>query len=196
AVAYRPWRRRCSFGRNLRLCTARLWQSIRLRPLREITILGTLAVAMVWYGGGSAWTGLLSALVGMVGSGGVVWLVRIIGTAALGREAMGFGDVTLMMMVGAFIGWQAGLIVFFLAPFAGLLLGLVKLLVRGDKEIPYGPFLCLAVCFVVVRWASIWPAVENFFGAGLLVPTVLVVCLAMLGVLLGLLQLAKRAVGG
>lgn len=195
AVAYRPWRARQPFGKNLRVSSARLWQSLRTRPLREVTILGTLLIAMVWYGGGASWTGLLTALVGMVGSGGVVWAVRIIGTAALGREAMGFGDVTLMMMVGAFLGWQAGLMIFFLAPFAGLLLGLVKLLLRGEKEIPYGPFLCLAAVFVTVRWASIWPSVERFFGTGLLVPMVLVVCLGLLGVLLGLLQFVKGLFG-
>ena len=57
---------------------------------------------------------LLTALIGLVGSGGIVWAVRLIGTAALRREAMGFGDVTLMMMVGTFLGWQACLIAFFL----------------------------------------------------------------------------------
>ncbi len=63
--------------------------------------------------------GLFTALLGLVGSGGIVWAVRLIGTAALRREAMGFGDVTLMMMVGTFLGWQACLIAFFISPFAG-----------------------------------------------------------------------------
>ena len=40
--------------------------------------------------------------------------MRLIGTFALRREAMGFGDVTLMMMIGTFLGWQACLILFFL----------------------------------------------------------------------------------
>lgn len=195
AVAYRPWRSRPTFSRNLRLCLARLWQSLRCQPLREITLLGTLIIAMVWYSGGTAWTGLLSSLIGMVGAGGVVWAVRIIGSAALGREAMGFGDVTLMMMVGAYVGWQAGLIIFFLAPFAGLLMGAAKLLLRGDKEIPYGPFLCLATALLVVRWANIWPAIERFFAIGPLVPAVMIVCLVLLGVMLGLLQLMKRLLG-
>ena len=89
------------------------------------------------------WAGLLTALVGMAASGGLVWMVRIIGPASLGREAMGFGDVTLMAMIGAFLGWQPCLIVFFLAPCrAGGRAG------RPDpppgREIPYGPFLCLA----------------------------------------------------
>ena len=82
------------------------------------------------------WAGLLTALVGLVGSGGIVWAVRLIGTAALRREAMGFGDVTLMMMVGTFLGWQACLIAFFLAPFAGLVIGIVQFISRRDDVIP------------------------------------------------------------
>ena len=69
---------------------------------------------------------------------------------------MGFGDVTLMAMIGAFLGWQAGLLVFFLAPFAGIVLGLLVVVLRRDSEIPYGPFLCLGAVAVLVFWASFW----------------------------------------
>ena len=106
--------------------------------------------------GGLHWDALLTALVGMAAGGGLVWLVRILGTVALQEEAMGFGDVTLMAMLGAFLGWQACLIVFFLAPLAGLVLGLVQLLLRRGKYIPYGPFLCLAALATIVGWATIW----------------------------------------
>ena len=41
-------------------------------------------------------------------------------------------------------GWQAAVIVFFLAPLAGLFLGLFQLILRRDSEISYGPFLALA----------------------------------------------------
>ena len=82
---------------------------------------------------------MLTALVGLAASGGIVWAVRLIGTAALRREAMGFGDVTLMMMIGAFLGWQAGLMLFFLAPFAGLVIGLLQFVLRRDDVIPLRP---------------------------------------------------------
>ena len=65
------------------------------------------------------WAGLLSSLVGLAVGGGMVWLVRVLGTAALRREAMGFGDVTLMSMIGAFVGWQASLVIFFSRPWPG-----------------------------------------------------------------------------
>ena len=110
-----------------------------------LAAVGSAAIAAVWTSATIArhWQGLLTALVGMAAGGGLIWLVRIIGSAALGREAMGFGDVTLMAMIGAFLGWQTCLIVFFLAPLAGIVLGIVQLILRRGSEIPYGPFLCL-----------------------------------------------------
>ena len=62
----------------------------------------------------------------------------------------------LMMMIGTFLGWQACLIAFFLAPFAGLLVGIAQFALRRDDVIPYGPFLCLGAVTVVVFWAPIW----------------------------------------
>ena len=94
----------------------------------------------------------LSALVGTAVGGGLVWAVRLIGAVTLGREAMGFGDVTLMGMIGAFLGWQACLMIFFLAPFFGLLVGVLQWVFHGESEIPYGPYLCLATLAVIVRW--------------------------------------------
>jgi prepilin signal peptidase PulO-like enzyme (type II secretory pathway) len=140
--------------------------------------------------------GLFTSLVGLVASGAIVWAVRLIGTAALRREAMGFGDVTLMMMVGTFIGWQASLIAFFLAPFAGLIIGIAQFVLQRDDVIPYGPFLCLATAGVIVAWAPIWMWAQPMFGMGGLVPAVLVVCLAMLGVMLFVWGMIKAVLFG
>jgi len=109
---------------------------------------------------------------------------------------MGFGDVTLMMMIGTFLGWQSGLILFFIAPFAGLAIGLLQLVLRRDDVIPYGPFLCLAAAVCVVFWAPIWNWAQPLFQQGVLVPAVLVVCLAMLGVVLAIWQAIKNALFG
>ena len=62
------------------------------------------------------WVGLEGLLVGA----GLTQFVRKSASFALRREAMGFGDVTLMGMIGAFMGWQAAVLTFFLAPFLGL----------------------------------------------------------------------------
>ena len=195
ALTDRRWPRCGPTGKKLRLVLARIHRDLTRRPLRESLIAGTLLIAMVWFAGGDHWLGLLSALVGMAVGGMVVWAVRIIGTAVLRREAMGFGDVTLMMMVGAFLGWQACPIIFFLAPAAGLVLAILNLVLHGDKAIPFGPFLCLAAMFVIVRWADVWVAGEVIFAQGWLVPAVLTSCFVLLAVLLGLLEGLKALMG-
>ena len=143
-----------------------------------------------------SWEGLLTALLGLVGSGCLVWAVRLIGTFSLRREAMGFGDVTLMMMIGTFLGWQACLILFFISPFAALLIGIIQFISRRDDVIPFGPFLCLAAAAVVVWWAPIWMWAQPMFEHGSLVPLVLAVCLILLGVMLTIWRMIKNAMFG
>ncbi|TWT48316.1 prepilin peptidase [Botrimarina hoheduenensis] len=196
ALTPRYWRTRHGYARGLGLLLRRVGRSLRTRPLREIFLGGVLGITTVWFTGGAAWQGLLTALVGMVLAGAIVWSVRIIGSLALGREAMGFGDVTLMMMVGTFVGWQAGLLTFFLAPFAGLVVGIAQLVLCRDDEIPYGPFLCLATAAIVVRWGHVWPEAEKLFALGWIVPVVLLICLVMLGVLLGIWRVIKQRLLG
>ncbi|MBK8976503.1 MAG: prepilin peptidase [Planctomycetes bacterium] len=85
--------------------------------------------------------GLLASALGALVGGGVVWLVRVVGGWVFRREAMGLGDVKLMLGVGAFLGWQGALLTFFVGALLGALLGsLRRLFVRGD-ELPFGPYL-------------------------------------------------------
>ncbi len=196
ALAPRIWRGRRGMWFALRLIASRLRREFARPPLRLILVSGSAAIVCVWALGGRSWAGLLTALVGLVGSGGIVWAVRLIGTAALRREAMGFGDVTLMMMIGTFLGWQACLIAFFVAPFAGLVVGLVQFALRRDDVIPYGPFLCLAAATVAVFWAPIWIWAQPMFQQGPLVPLVVVVCLLLLGVILALWRMMKSILFG
>jgi leader peptidase (prepilin peptidase) / N-methyltransferase len=191
ALAPRIWRGRRGPMFATRLIAARLRREFARPPLLVLWIGGTLAISTAWAIGEQWWAGLLTALIGLVGSGGIVWAVRLIGSAALGREAMGFGDVTLMMMVGMFLGWQACLIAFFIAPFAALAIGVLQFVSRRDDVIPYGPFLCLGAAAVVVDWARIWTWAAPFFEVGLLVPAVLVICLFLLGVMLAIWSMIK-----
>jgi leader peptidase (prepilin peptidase) / N-methyltransferase len=183
------WHRRHGWRRALQLC----WARICREPLTLVAILGVPAIVALWHSGGTHWQGLLTALVGMAASGGLVWAVRVVCSAVLQREAMGFGDVTLMAMLGAFLGWQACLMIFFLAPFAGMVLGIVRLLLFRDKEIPYGPFLCLAALFVVIRWDAIWSYTLHVFAVGWLVPAVILCCPPLMALMLGVWRLIARA---
>jgi hypothetical protein len=144
------------------------------------------------------WVGLLTSLVGIVGGSAMVWAVRIASSKALKKEALGFGDVTLMMMIGAFLGWQPAIFIFFLAPLAALIIGLVQLLLGRGDVIPYGPFLCLATLLIVVRWADFWNADPSSFQAvfylGWLVPLVLALGVLMLGAMLVIWRNIKESI--
>lgn len=198
ALAPRIWRGRRGVLRTVQIILARTVRELARPPLLVIELAGAAAIVAVWFRGGPSWTSLLTALVGMIGGGAMVWAVRIVGSAAMRREAMGFGDVTLMMMVGAFLGWQAGILIFFIAPFAGLLVGVVQLVLRRDDVIPYGPFLCLGALAVMVRWADFWnirPAgIQDWFSIAWLVPVILGIGVVMLGAMLMIWRNIKEAI--
>lgn len=192
ALTPRFLRTRHGICRGMAIVLRRVARELARPPLGAIAWPGSIAIAAVWWYGGSSWLGLLTSLLGLAVSGGLVWGVRLGGTAALQREAMGFGDVTLMMMLGTFLGWQAGIIIFFVAPFAGLVVGIVQLISRSDDVIPYGPFLCLGALFVMVRWADVWNRTQFAFQLGWLVPAMLIVIVILLFLLLLMWQQLKQ----
>jgi leader peptidase (prepilin peptidase) / N-methyltransferase len=98
-----------------------------------------------------------------------------------------------MAMIGAYLGWQPCLVVFFLAPFAGLVVGVLRLILFRDKVIPYGPFLCLATLFLIVGWNTIWNRTQEFFAVSWLVPLVMLACLVLMALMLGTWRMILNA---
>ena len=139
--------------------------------------------------------GLAVSLAGFIVGGGLVWGVRILGQWILRREAMGFGDVILLAMIGSFIGWQPVVIVFFLAPLCAMVFILCTFLMKKQREIPYGPYLSLAALFVILFFHRIWPFWEKIFSTGLMVPVIAIVGTVVLAVSLFGIQLVKRILG-
>lgn len=86
----------------------------------------------------------LMSLFGILVGGGLIYGCALIGKIVLKKEAMGFGDVKLMGVIGGFLGWKLTITTFFLAPFLGLLFAIPKLVYQKERVIPYGPFLSLA----------------------------------------------------
>lgn len=66
-------------------------------------------------------------------------------------ESMGGGDVKLLAMIGAFLGWKGAILTFFIAPLLGAIFGLINLIITKKHTIPYGPFLALAALFVIFQ---------------------------------------------
>jgi len=115
-------------------------------------------LALRWqaFVGNSHVNALTASLFGLLVGGGVVWLTRILGTLAFGREAMGLGDVHLMAAAGAVLGCLAPVLAFFIAPFYGLLAALLTAVRRRQGELPYGPWLSLGLLTVMLFQDKIW----------------------------------------
>ncbi|MCA9055247.1 MAG: prepilin peptidase, partial [Planctomycetaceae bacterium] len=109
-----------------------------------------------WLGEHPHWHGLAWSVCGLLTGAGVTWAARFVSSLVLGQQALGFGDVTLMGMIGAFVGWQAVLIVFLLAPLCAVLVGLAVKVVSSRTYIPYGPYLALGAMLVLFNWRTIW----------------------------------------
>jgi leader peptidase (prepilin peptidase) / N-methyltransferase len=103
-------------------------------------VVGLLAALVV------PWLTWWAALLGVLLGGGILFLVAWGYEKLTGVEGMGGGDVKLLAMMGAFLGWQAVLPVIFLSSLAGTLVGVPLMLVKrtgGKLAIPFGPFLAL-----------------------------------------------------
>jgi leader peptidase (prepilin peptidase)/N-methyltransferase len=201
ALADRRWSgviaRRRGLGRAIRHFINGLFHYGFWKLLVAIWVAGSIGILSVWRAGGTHWYGLFTALVGLAVGGGVIWAIRIVATLALDREAMGFGDVTLMAMIGAFVGWQASVIAFFLSPFTAIFIVLARYAITRDAYTPYGPYLCAGTALTIVYWDRLyngWLATNlNLMGDMLLW-----FCLGMLGlmaVMLFVWRLIKNAIG-
>ena len=102
------------------------------------------------------WHGLGWSTVGALVGAGLTAVVRRLAALALGRPAMGAGDITLMAMIGAFIGWQPTVVAFFVAPLLALVLGPLARRISRESVVPYGPFLALGAILVMLTWRWIW----------------------------------------
>jgi leader peptidase (prepilin peptidase)/N-methyltransferase len=98
----------------------------------------------------------LATLIGIVISGGMIFMCGIIGKLVFRKDAMGFGDVKLMGVIGGFLGWKLAVATFFLAPFFGLMFGLPRLITKRGTMIPYGPFLSIAafICLLFKEFTT------------------------------------------
>jgi leader peptidase (prepilin peptidase) / N-methyltransferase len=90
--------------------------------------------------------GIIDALIGMLVGGGVLWLIGEAYFRYSGQEGMGGGDVKMLAMIGAFLGWKLVLITLVLSSVLGSIIGLTVIILRkgGMKyALPYGTFLAL-----------------------------------------------------
>ncbi|MEM9586865.1 MAG: A24 family peptidase [Planctomycetota bacterium] len=165
------------------------------RLLLAMWVAGLIAICLIWNVGGLHWWGCLSSLVGLAVGGGSVWAVRIVASSAMRVEAMGFGDVTLMAMIGAFVGWQASLAAFFLAPMAAIVIVIVQYIVTREPRVPFGPYLCAGTMLTIWFWDQVYNVnlAPNLALMGPVMLWLVLTMLALMGVMLFVWRLIKQS---
>jgi leader peptidase (prepilin peptidase)/N-methyltransferase len=107
--------------------------------------------------------GWRDSLIGIALGGGSLWLMGELYFRLRHEEGMGFGDVKMLAMIGAFLGWKLMLLTLVLASFLGSIVGVAMIaLNRGDMKyaLPFGTFLALGAIFAaaagdaIVAWYS------------------------------------------
>ena len=77
--------------------------------------------------------GWLASLIGIVAGGGTLWAIAEIYYRIRHEEGLGMGDVKMLAMIGAFLGWKLVLLTLVLASFSGTLVGLAVLLLKRES---------------------------------------------------------------
>jgi leader peptidase (prepilin peptidase)/N-methyltransferase len=118
-----------------------------------------------WLAQGSWQLGLATGLAGAAMGVLVLRGVRFLFGLGRGIEGLGVGDADLMMMAGAFVGWQPVLIAFMAAIVPGMLLGIFQVAVRGSQAMPFGPALAIGVMIALLTWPAVgghfWPVLKS-----------------------------------
>jgi leader peptidase (prepilin peptidase) / N-methyltransferase len=102
-----------------------------------VGILGSLVIPKIEF---------LDSILGTLIGGGSLFLVATLYQWVFKREGMGGGDVKLLAMIGAFLGWQSVILTILLSSLVGSLAGVAVMLAKGKDfryAIPFGPFLSL-----------------------------------------------------
>ncbi len=203
AVLDRRFYLRLGLRRAVILFFRRLRQSPLTIPVGIVWIIGLIGLffvtqrcAFVEASAKFAWINALDALavsfVGLLTGMCLIWAVRLIGGSALGVEAMGFGDVILASMLGVYVGWVGSIVLFFIAPFFGLVFGLIRRGFNSERQIPYGPFLCLGALVFTLKREMFMQALQPYLDDPLFVLAIGGVGFFLLGVMLLILRAFKR----
>jgi prepilin signal peptidase PulO-like enzyme (type II secretory pathway) len=99
---------------------------------------------------------------GMGVGAGLVWLVGWLGSRVFRKEAMGFGDVKLMGLLGAVVGWTGVLRGFFVACLLGSVIGVFVLVRHRSHYVPFGPFLSVG-CYSLLLWPEAFESAVRWY---------------------------------
>ncbi len=105
----------------------------------------------------------VSSLAGAAAGAGVIWGIRVLGRYAFAQEAMGFGDVKLMALLGAITGIGGTFWIVILASILGSVIGVLRFAITRERHLPFGPFL-IGAAAVVVSMRTHLTALLDWYG--------------------------------
>jgi leader peptidase (prepilin peptidase)/N-methyltransferase len=103
----------------------------------------------------------IGSILGAIIGGGLLYLVAFAYEMVRRRQGLGMGDVKMMAMVGAFMGWRLALMTIFIGSLLGTFVGILLILLRKidtQGKLAFGVFLgmgsalCLFYGFSIIRW--------------------------------------------
>lgn len=166
--------------------------------LGAIWVVGVAAMAAGWSMlPQENWQSLFGSMIGLAVSGGLIWAIRIVGGLMMGQQAMGFGDVTLMAMVGTFIGWQASIAAFVLGIMIAMLAVIITAVFIRNSHIAFGPYLSMGTVAAVFYWHEVWSGARlQVFAFGPHLLLVLLASLIGMVILLPIVRWVKEQIVG
>jgi leader peptidase (prepilin peptidase)/N-methyltransferase len=111
--------------------------------------------------------GWLSSLVGAAVGGGSLWLIAEVYYRLRHEEGLGMGDVKMLAMIGAFIGWQLTIVTLMMASVAGSIVGVIVIASRkGDMKyaLPFGTFLAMGAALAATVGPDLLGWYLGFWG--------------------------------
>ncbi len=100
-----------------------------------------------------------SSLIGILAGGGVLYSIALLYLLWRKIDGMGGGDIKLLAMIGAFLGWQALPFVILASSLSGTFVGLIAMIKQkkgGQTRIPFGPFLSISALLYLFFQEQVW----------------------------------------
>jgi len=149
-----------------------------------------------WLPPGSWQLGLATGLAGILAGAVLMGLVRLAFNLGIGAVRIGWGEISLMMIAGSFVGWQPVVVAGLIGLIPGMIAATRQWAVGRGQQIAFSMWLALAVAGVGLGWYWIGPLVQGLFFNEtrlLLLAAVCAALLAMFSVCLRLSAIARPA---
>jgi len=127
--------------------------------------LGLSLLPAHWVDGQFVSGSFLNSLIGCIVGGGLLYLTALFSLAVFKKEGMGGGDIKLMAMAGAFLGWKLVIMTIVIGSILGAVVGVTLILLRLKKRgdyIPFGPYLALGAILSLLYGDQLWAGYLTF----------------------------------